>query len=171
MRLYESPNYTVLFKDKNFEIRSYDEFMLATTKTKKDPKQSSGFNNIFNYITGDNNTNQKISMTTPVISTQEDNKLITSFYMPTRFNEDNLPKPNSNNVYIERFEKALFGVIKFSGSWKEKNYLKHDLLLKQYIERNGYNIISKRYLFRYQPPFIPSVFRRNELAYIIEKKE
>merc|ERR1711924_159098 len=63
---YETAPYTVVKTDGDFEIRSYPELGLATTADSKD-----GFNNLFDYISGDNERSQKIDMTTPVFTTED----------------------------------------------------------------------------------------------------
>ena len=107
-------------------------------------------------------------MTTPVVTYQDEKSLITGFYVPSKYDKNSVPKPTSDNVFIEEISNSLFGVIRFKGSWSDKNFDKHDMLLKQYLEEKGYKIISNRFIMRYQPPFIPGMFRRNEIGYKID---
>lgn len=169
MALYETLKYRTLIKNGNIEIREYDDFMLASTKTQRDRTNSSGFSNVFNYISGNNRSKEKISMTTPVVTYEEEDKLITGFYVPSKYNKENVPKPASNNVFIKEMEKSIYAVIKFKGAWTESNFEKQEEELVRYINNNGYKIISERYLLRYQPPFVPGIFRKNEIAFKVEK--
>ena len=63
----ESAKFKLLKKEKDFEVRVYDEISLAMSK-ENDFRGYSGFNEAFDYISGSNDQNRKISMTTPVIN-------------------------------------------------------------------------------------------------------
>lgn len=168
MGFFETLYYEIIKKEKNIEIRKYDNFSLATTITKMNRRYDNGFSKVFNYISGNNERNEKINMTTPVISEFKEDKFSTSFVIPTKV-RSNIPKPNSDNVIIENFEDIYMVCIKFSGRWTDKNFDKQNALILDFIEKNKLVIKSKMYLFRYNPPFTPSFVRRNEIAYFIER--
>ncbi|MEC9485644.1 MAG: heme-binding protein [Candidatus Izemoplasma sp.] len=170
MGLFESIPYKCTKKDGKIEIREYDDFILASTKTHKNNKQDSGFNNVFNYISGDNDQDTKISVTTPVVTYEEDNELVTGFYIPKK-NTANIPTHLSDKVFLDTEQSSLFAVIRFRGKWTDKNFDKHDEELKIYLQDNDNKFLSNRFLFRYQPPMVPSIFRRNEIAYKVTKKD
>lgn len=169
MPLFETIPYEVIEKEKNIEIRLYQNVLLASTKTPKNKYLDSGFNNVFNYISGQNESQSKISMTTPVVTYQEEDETVTGFYVPSKYTKDSVPKPSSNQVFIQELKESYYVVIKFSGSWNDKNFEKHDQELKEFIERKHLIIQSPRMILRYQPPFIPGIFRKNEIAYQIQK--
>lgn len=170
MPLYETAKYEVVKKmSKQIELRYYDKLFLAKTTTRMDNRYSSGFSRVFNYISGANQGNQKISMTTPVVSTTDGEYLSTGFVIPREF-DDKAPKPTDPNVEIVEMEEGEFMVIQFSGAWTNKNFEKYNQLLLQYITNEDYIIQSESYILRYQPPFIPSFFRRNEIMYRVIKK-
>jgi hypothetical protein len=168
MGFFETIRYTLIKKDKNIEIRQYDVFLLASTKTMSNKQFDSGFMNVFNYISGENHKDEKISMTTPVVSYEEEEQLITGFYVPAKYDKSTVPKPTNEHVFIQENEAAIYAVIRFSGGWHEKNFKKAELKLRDYIDLNHYQIISGRIIFRYQPPFIPGFLRRNEIAFKIK---
>merc|ERR1712037_382580 len=70
---HETPEYkSVLKEDKlNIEIREYKESFWVTTDMKNDKtvkeNNSAGFWKLFNYIQGQNEKEEKISMTSPVV--------------------------------------------------------------------------------------------------------
>lgn len=169
MGFFETTKYKVLKKEGSIEIREYESFFIASTKTRIDSRQSSGFNNVFNYISGQNNRKEKIAMTVPVLTTVEDDYLITSFVVPSKYHGD-IPKPTSGSVFIEEINEGLFISIKFSGKWTKENFDKHDKVLIEYVNTKSVVPIGKRYVFRYQAPFVPSFFRRNEIIYRIKKE-
>lgn len=167
MAWIETLTYKVIKDDGHIQIRSYDNILLASTKTKQNGRQDSGFNNVFQYISGNNESKTKISMTTPVVTYEDEGNLVTGFYVPSKYNKDSVPKPLASNVFINEIKSSLFAVIRFKGAWHEKNYEKHNKLLLDYIKSNNLTIISKRFILRYSPPFVPALFRKNEIAYQI----
>ena len=60
---YEEANYQVVKTNEFYEIRKYSDRLAVETSTSN---QNSGFRKLFNYISGDNQTNEEIKMTTPV---------------------------------------------------------------------------------------------------------
>ena len=170
MALFETINYKVLKKDKKIEIREYDDILFASTRSLYNQSQDSGFMNVFNYISGENNQKEKISMTTPVLTYKEDDRLVTGFYVPSKYNRENVPVPTNDKVFINNFANSIYGVIKFSGRWTEHNFDKFDEILIDYLIENDYEILSSRMILRYQPPFVPAFLRKNEIAYQIRKK-
>lgn len=169
MGFFETIKYKVIKKTGRIEIREYDDFLLASTKSIINEKQDSGFMNLFNYISGDNDNSEKISMTTPVVTYREKDELVTGFYVPSKYREENIPRPKKN-VFINKLKYSVYGVIKFSGRWTDKNFDKHDDLLVNYLLKENYEILSARYILRYQPPFVPWFLRRNEIAYQVRRK-
>ncbi len=165
MALYETIKYRVVKKDGACEIREYENILLASTKTSFQESNDSGFSNVFRYISGNNFEKTKISMTTPVVSYKDDQKLVTGFYVPSKYNKNTVPAPSNAEVFIQELKESQYAVIRFRGNWTEANYSKHDQILTSYMVENHYNICSQRLIFRYQPPFIPGLFRRNEIAY------
>jgi hypothetical protein len=63
----ETPQYQVISEYNGFEIRRYNEMIIATTSVRSDYKgsTSSGFRRIANYIFGGNDKEMKIAMTCP----------------------------------------------------------------------------------------------------------
>lgn len=168
MSLYETIPYEVLKKEGNIEIRKYDNVLLASTKSQMNQKYDSGFSNAFRYISGANEKQSKIQMTTPVVSYEENDQLITGFYVPRKYDKKSAPKPTDQKVYIQELSSSIYIVISFRGSWSKDNFDKHTKTLKSYIKNNSYKITSPRLIFRYQPPFIPGIFRHNEIAFQVE---
>ena len=170
MAIFESIPYDVITKEKPIEIRAYNDVLLAATKSTMNRRYDSGFMSVFNYISGQNDQSQKISMTTPVVSYEENDELVTGFYVPKKYNKKTVPLPTSKNVFIDEMEQSLYGVITFRGSWTKSHFDQKENVLRSYLEKHHYKIISSRYIFRYQPPFIPGIFRRNEIAFKITKE-
>jgi hypothetical protein len=80
----EQASYKVIIKEGNFEVRFYDPMVVAVS-TENDIKGYSGFNILFNYISGQNKESKKISMTAPVLNNLDDEQLTTAFVMPKQY--------------------------------------------------------------------------------------
>ena len=64
---YESAPYEVVESDGNIEIREYPDLVLASTEARLESRGNDGsFMRLFRYISGNNESGQKIEMTTPV---------------------------------------------------------------------------------------------------------
>ncbi len=64
---YESAEYSVVESDGIFEVREYPDLQMATTTMQSQSRGDNGsFMRLFQYISGGNASQRKISMTTPV---------------------------------------------------------------------------------------------------------
>lgn len=171
MPMIEQPEYDLLEKDGNIEIRSYRGFNIAEIEKERGEDMNSGFNDIFRYIGGDNEGGRKISMTAPVINEARGDKMTTSFVMPRSIPFEDLPEPSDPRVKIRRVEEGTYGAIRFSGVWSQEKFLRMSGHLKLWLESKGYEILSDVLVARYNPPFTPPFMRRNEILYEIRKYE
>lgn len=162
----ETIPYTVLHKNQSIEIREYMDILLASTKVDRNNYSDTGFNRVFQYISGQNESNTKISMTSPVVSYQEGDTLVTGFYVPSKYDKTTVPKPKGE-VYIDTIEPAIYVVITFNGAWTKQNYEQHHQMLMDFINSNNYKITSNPFTMRYNAPYIPDHLKRNEIAYQI----
>jgi effector-binding domain-containing protein len=74
-----------------------------------------------------------------------------------------LPKPKDERVKIREVPAKKVAVIRYSGTWSEENYSENEMLLYQFLKERGYEIKGKPLWARYDPPFMPWLFRRNEI--------
>lgn len=171
MAQIETIHYQVVQDNGHLQIRKYDKVLLASTKTDPKNPNESGFQNVFEYISGDNDKQTNISMTSPVISYQEDDKVVTGFYVPSKYNKETVPQPASEKVFLKELPFTLLGVVRFNGYLTKESYLKHEQILRDYIEKSDYRIVSKPYRMGYDAPYVPAEQRRNEIAYQIEQRK
>jgi len=86
----EEVKYEVVNKNEIYEIRKYsDRLVVETSRAGTD----SNFRKLFNYISGKNDTQEKIAMTTPVTQVEKNGNITMQFYLPSKFNSDNVPNP------------------------------------------------------------------------------
>jgi hypothetical protein len=161
----EEQKYTVVLKDKDFEIRFYPSTTVATihsnAKTYKE-LSGSGFRTLAGYIFGGNETNTSISMTSPVHMNINDSVSSMSFVMPSSYNEENLPKPNDPDVLIQKTADEYVAVIQFGGFASDKDLSFYSEKLQNILKEKGITSYGNPRFLGYNPPF-QLVNRRNEI--------
>ncbi|MEW4486626.1 heme-binding protein [Thalassoglobus sp. JC818] len=163
---YESAPYEVIEKDGNIEIREYPELVLASTQTNVEARGNDGsFMKLFRYISGDNETNQKIEMTTPVFM-EEGSKTSEGsmgFVMPQDVKEAGAPQPRSSDILISTRKGGRFAVIRFSGIMNERKAAVQEKLLRDWMVSREISGEASAERAGYDAPFVPGPLRRNEI--------
>lgn len=161
----EEQKYRVIKSDKEFEIRFYPAANIATVYSDADSYKDlsgSGFRKLAGYIFGGNESDTKISMTSPVHMDINNTKSAMSFVMPSSYNKESLPKPDDSNVILETTRDEYVAVIRFSGYTSDSDIKTYTGKLRKLLDEN--NIIyygNFRYL-GYDSPF-RITGRRNEI--------
>ena len=161
----EEVKYTIVIKNQLYEIRKYSDRLVIETKTSD---QSSGFRKLFKYISGDNKDKKEIKMTTPVTQTEKNGNMTMQFYIPTEFNEVNVPDPNNLEVKVLNIKGGYYAAIIYSGRASDSNYTKHKDILEDQLKKDKISIISKPIRATYNSPFTLPMLRRNEVMFKIE---
>ena len=154
---YETQKYEVVKKLNDIEVRFYPPVMKA--------KVSAGgnFSRLFKYISGNNEQGEKISMTTPVQMTNQDNINTMEFILPSKYSEGNFAVPKDKNITVYSSSPGHFAAITYGGYSNTKKVKKYHTLLLEQIRENNLEIInSKPVVLSYNSPY--KVFnRRNEV--------
>jgi len=168
----EEQKYTVILKEKDFEIRFYPSATLATinsdAKTYRD-LSGPGFRTLAGYIFGGNETNTSISMTSPVHMDINDSVSTMSFVMPSSYKGKNLPKPNNPNVLIQKTADEYVAVIRFGGYASDKDLEFYSNKLQDILKEKGITSYGNARFLGYNPPF-QLVDRRNEIIVSVNWK-
>ncbi|WP_051237828.1 SOUL family heme-binding protein [Lacticigenium naphthae] len=162
MSKYETPDYATVIKEEEYEIRKYVDFFIVEYENSNDPEIRSGFGSLFKYISSDNKDNEKISMTVPVIQEETNGKKKMAFVVPGKYS-DQIPEPNNPNLTVKKFAEGLFGSIRYSGFSNQSKESAMKKKLDRWIEEKGYQKQSNYMLASYNAPFVPPMFRRNEI--------
>ena len=162
---YEEANYEVIKKNKIYEIRKYSDRLAIETVISN---QGSSFRKLFNYISGNNESNEEIKMTTPVTQIEKKGNMTMQFYLPTKFNKDNTPRPSNSDVKILNIKGGYYAVIVYSGRASDKNFIKHKDILKNELKKNNILILSSPIKATYNKPFTLPMLRRNEAMFKID---
>ena len=158
---YEEANYKVVKENKNYEIRKYsDRLVIETNST-----QGNAFRKLFNYISGNNEQKEEIKMTVPVTQEIKNGNMIMQFYLPSKFNKNNAPKPSNTEIEILTIEGGYYAVIKYSGRSSDKNFLKNKDILEKQLKQDNVIILSPPIRASYNSPFTLPMLKRNEVMY------
>ena len=184
----QEAKYYVLEKQNNFELRQYDPQILAETYVEGDFKEvgNEGFRQLFGYISGKNRKKQSIPMTAPVSQEADYEKIAMtapvgqraegqgwaiSFMMPSKYTLETIPLPEISSVTLREIPAYQAASIRYSGTWSEKKYKNHLLLLRDWIEKNGLETMGQPVWARYNAPFTPWFMRRNEILIPVNLQE
>ena len=169
----ENPKYTILEKNNHFQIRKYDEMTIAkiTTVGERYEGLRRGFIPLARYIGAKDREGPKISMTAPVMQQKKNNNnWEISFYMPSKFDTDQLPISENNQIKIVTTPSKIMAVITFSGVAKTELLENKFTNLIKWIEEINYEIIlgSKPIYSYYNDPSTPGFLRKNEIMIPVE---
>ena len=161
---YEETNYEVVKENKIYEIRKYPNRLVIETNSVK----GNGFRKLFNYISGNNKENEEIKMTVPVTQEIKNENMTMQFYLPSKFNKDNAPKPVDSEVKILTIEGGYYAVIEYSGRSSDKNFLKNKDILEKALKQDNLLVLSPPIRASYNSPFTLPILKRNEVMYKVD---
>lgn len=184
----EEPKYTVLEKEKSFELRAYAPKIIAETLVSGDldDASSTGFRRIADYIFGNNTSvsgetekmsmtapvtmeaSEKISMTAPVTMEEADGQWRMHFVMPSQYTLETLPKPNNPAISLREMPSQHYAVIRFSWFAGEEKVAKKAAELLAWMKSKNITPTGKAELARYNPPWTPPFLRRNEVMILYQ---
>ena len=161
---YEEADYETVYQTEQFDVRFYEDRLVVQTSY---GDQNGGFRKLFNYISGSNDSSEKIAMTIPVTQSDPGEGMVMQFYLPSEFDKENTPNPSDESLEISTIEEGYYAVIKFSGRSKEKNFNKHSEILKKELVKERIEIIGPSIKATYNGPFTLPRFRRNESMFLV----
>ncbi len=176
----EEAEYSVAHKEEAFEIRQYAPAVVAEVVVNDSFEDASNkaFRPLFKYISGDNLSRSKIDMTAPVSQKSSTEKIAmtapvgqraqgqgwaVSFMMPSSYTLETVPVPENESVTLREVPAYQAASIRYTGTWSEKKYNQHLVLLREWIEKNELQTIGEPVWARYNAPFTPWFMRRNEI--------
>ena len=176
----EEPKYAVVRQYDGFEIREYAPYLVAEVVVPGPAEEAGnrGFRILAGYIFGKNKGERRISMTAPVAQTPAPVKIemtapvtqaaadggyVVQFTMPGEYTLETLPEPLDPQVKLKEVSGGRFAVIRYSGTWSERNYREHLEKLERGVEAAGLRTTGSPIYSRYNAPFVPWFMRRNEI--------
>jgi len=176
----EEPDYDVLRKLENVEVRQYAPYVVAEVVLDATAEEAGNlaFPILAGYIFGKNKGEQKFAMTAPVTQTAVPVKMemtapVTQsavaggmrvqFVLPKGVTLASAPEPLDPRVQLRLVPAEQWAVIRYSGTWSQSNYDEHLALLKAALAQAGVATQGEPVLARYNAPFTPWFMRRNEI--------
>uniref|UniRef100_A0A7S1YAX7 SOUL heme-binding protein n=1 Tax=Grammatophora oceanica TaxID=210454 RepID=A0A7S1YAX7_9STRA len=110
-----------------------------------------------------------IAMTAPVVKSEQDGEETMMFMLPTSYDElSKIPKPTDPRVSIREMPPEFGAVHRFNGSFDDDRAQKMATELGSQLRQDGVDISESDVLSMYQfwgynPPFTIPYFRRNEV--------
>jgi hypothetical protein len=181
----EKRAYEVVERHENLEIRSYPAAIVAEVRM-EGPFETVGneaFRILVSYISGNNQsresiamtaavsqqqTGRKIAMTAPVSQQYDEGRYRITFTMPSEFTLETLPVPLDKRIQLREEPAGRFAAVRYSGFWSRKNYDSHLQVLRGWTRSRQLRTAGEPLWARYDPPFMPWFFRRNEILLMVE---
>ena len=167
---YESAAYQVVRKSDRIELREYPELSLVSTPMPREGGESDGFMRLFGYISGENEGEEKIAMTTPVFMEEGEKKDRMSFVMPSKVAAAGTPRPSKESVSVTIFAAGRFAVYRLKGSRSEKKVAVAKEALNAWIRESQLESDGPHIIAGYDPPFTPAALQRNEVMVRVHPK-
>ena len=177
---YEEPKYKTIKTSDVYEIREYDDRLAVEIEYSN---EDSGFRYLFNYISGENKSSEKvkmtvpvtqsvkINMTTPVTQSSQGGKMKMQFFLPSKFTIKNAPQPTNERVNLIIIKGGVYAVISYSGRLTNRNYSKHYKQITNQLNKDNIEFIEPAIRATYNGPFTLPIFRRNEIMIKINYNE
>ena len=176
----EEPDYMVVQKLENIEVREYAAYSVAEVVVRGPAADagSTAFPILAGYIFGKNKGERKFAMTAPVTQTAEPVKLdmtapVTQTAVPSGFRVQfvlpkgvtaaSAPEPLDTRVTLRDVVPSRVAVIQYSGFWSDNNYKEHLVKLQTYLRAADLVAVGEPVYSRYNAPFTPWFLRRNEI--------
>ncbi len=170
---YETAEYEVIREDGDFQIRQYAPMTVAEVKVaaSANDKQDQAFQKLFRYISGNNDADQKIAMTTPVFmpGTADGKAQRMQFVLPKEVAAKNPPAPSSGDVRLLKRKGGTYISVRFSGRPGAKERAQKLDALQAWARQQGIKTEGDAIYAGYNAPWTPGVMRRNEVLLKVSK--
>jgi len=157
----ESAPYQVVRTDGKFELRDYPVLAVVEATSGKDGNSS--FMRLFRFIGGSNQAQQKITMTTPVFMSGSETNATMAFVMPVKLKTNQVPKPSDSGLVVKEIAAGRFAAFRFRGGRNTQNEQESLLKLNNWLKTQNLSPQSPPIYGYFNPPWIPSFFRHNEV--------
>ena len=165
--------YQTLKPNGDFELRAYETLHLAKvtlpTSDKRSKNMDGSFMKLFRFIDGQNEREEKISMTTPVIIERGANESSMSFVMPETAVAKGLPTPNGE-VKLAKMPPVKMAVLRFSGVSNPKKEAEQLARLQTWMTNEKLSPEMTPLFAFYDPPWTLGFMRRNEVLLRVKEK-
>jgi len=175
----ETPKYSLIKKLNEIEIRQYPAHIQAEVLVDEKHYKSAiekGFTVLAGYIFGNNVSQHKIEMTTPVQASRSEKIAMTTpvtvtgessftvaFIMPSEYTLETLPQPRDSRVHFKLLPARTMAAIRFSGYFRQDLIQKHKQRLSDWLQEQDLETEGDFIVAGYNPPWVPGFLARNEV--------
>jgi hypothetical protein len=181
----DSPVYGLMEEHDSIEIRHYYPYLTAQTEDSGDYDAATekSFFRLFDYINGNNQTQQKITMTAPVLQESKGKKIEMTapvfqeqsgknwtmrFVLPLEFDITTAPKPTDPKITLAEVPEKKVVVLRFTGFFSESSLSEKKSELMAWLKEKKIKPLSEPLSAGYNPPWTIPFLRRNEIHIDIE---
>lgn len=173
----EKPDYELLLKDDTKELRHYPDLPVVSTPMGGMEARNDSFGKLFRYISGNNEAEQKVEMTSPVFmegSPKDEAPAKSgtmSFLIPSKVAKAGTPAPTGEEVALRQITGGTVATINFKG-WRDE--AKRELAIQKlvkWIASRGWKAKGEPFFAIYDPPWTPEILRTNEVWLRVEVPE
>jgi len=143
------------------EIREYEAQTWISAPAGED---NASFRILASYIFGNNERDQKIAMTAPVISDER-----MSFILPEDLSAATAPTPNGQPIEFTNVPKRRVATLQFSWWTDTERVNEKTQTLLGTLARDQIETTGEPFLMRYNDPWTPPFMRRNEVAIVVKQ--
>ncbi len=159
----KTPEYQVMQKDGDFEVRQYPQLTLVLSQASGSEAQArrTNFKRLFDYIQGQNTTQQKYQMTAPVLMQSVQNgSYQMAFVLPKGVSQP----PASTGLTTQVLRDARFAAYRFNGTLSpERAKQAHSQLLTWLAQQKIAAPQDIFYSAGYNAPWTISTFKQNDV--------
>ncbi len=166
---YETAPYTVVQKEGAVEIRDYPALTVVSSSAATDADRDGRFMKLFGYISGKNQTQEKIEMTTPVFMDEAEGQSKMSFVVPAKVAAAGAPAALKPDVTVGQRPAARYAVLRFSGLQRAANELAALAKLQTWLTAQKLKTTGQPVYAYYDSPWTPGPLRRNEVMLLLPK--
>ena len=99
-----------------------------------------------------------------------DSQSAMSFVMPSKYDEQSLPRPRDSRVKLEQSQAEYVAVLKFGGYANDQRIARYSEKLRKALEKNGINYSGNFRFLGYNPPY-QFIGRKNEIIVSVDWQE
>jgi hypothetical protein len=161
----DQPDYKLIERDGDFEIREYPGLVTAATEARgpRDAALERGFKILADYIFAKSRHGEKIAMTAPVLSDSSSKSgWRTRFIMPAGKTRADLPTPPSG-VTLANEPPRRVAAVRFSGRADDADLAAKEGALRSWLELRTFPSEGLAEHAFYNSPVMPGPLRRNEV--------
>ncbi len=171
------PTYQALKTEGNYELRRYVPQLAADVTLPADKYSTSdAFRILADYIFKEYPTGaigmtapvttqrtQTIGMTAPVTTSTTKGERFMRFFLPERYTQATLPKPEDTRITIVEIPTRTVATIRFNGWLSTSKVAEQQSLLNQWMTSHGLTATGPAEVQGYNPPWTLPWWRRNEI--------